>query len=273
MDKKIGFALGAGGSRGVAHIGFLKAMEENGIYPDFVVGSSMGAVVGGCYSVGLSPDKMIEEVDKLKFSDIFDLSLNPIGSGALLRAKKVRKKLLTYFDKTKFNETKIPFNCVSVDMTLGKKHLFEPTDYVIDGVVASLSIPAVFRAPEQHGTRLIDGGILCRVPVDEVRDMGADVVIAVDVLGEIRPSNKKHNLIGVLFRMQEIMDSELTKLKIEKSKPDLYLTPDLGEMSQFKFKDLRFAFDMGYKCGIENANEIKQILAVKNGKAEKSKKN
>ena len=88
MAKKIGFALGAGGSRGVAHIGFLKAMEEMGITPDFVTGSSMGAVVGACYAIGLSPDKMIDEVLKLRFSDIFDLSLNPIGSGALLRAKR-----------------------------------------------------------------------------------------------------------------------------------------------------------------------------------------
>lgn len=263
MANKIGFALGAGGSRGVAHIGFLKAMEENGIKPDFIVGSSMGAVVGACYAVGLSPDKMIEEVEKLKFSDIFDLSLNPIGSGALLRAKKVRKKLLKYFGDTKFGELKTPFNCVAVDLTAGKLRLFEDTDLVIDGVVASLSIPAVFRAPELHGTKLVDGGILCRVPVDEVRAMGSDVVLAIDVLGDVRPSNKKFNLIGMVFRMQEIMDSALNKLMIEKTKPDIYLTPELGEMAQFKFKDLRFAFDMGYKCGIENKDKIKEIISKK----------
>ncbi len=260
MAKKIGFALGAGGSRGVAHIGFLKAMEEMGITPDFVTGSSMGAVVGACYAIGLSPDKMIDEVLKLRFSDIFDLSLNPIGSGALLRAKRVRKRLLTYFGDTKFSELKVPFNCVAVDLFSGQKRVFEKTDLVIDGVVASISIPAVFRAQEFHGTKLIDGGILCRVPVEEVRAMGADTIVAVDVLGEVRPSNKKHNLIGVVFRMQEIMDSALNKLMIKESKPDLYLTPELGEMAQFKFKDLRFAFDMGYKCAMDNKDKIQEII-------------
>ena len=260
MKNKIGFALGAGGSRGVAHIGFLKAMEEIGVKPDFIVGSSMGAVVGSCYSVGLSPDKMMGEVEKMKFSDIFDLSLNPLGNGALLRAKKVRKKLLNYLGDTKFGELKTPFNCVAVDLTSGQKRIFEPTDKVIDGVVASLSIPAVFRAPEFHGTRLIDGGILCRVPVEDVRNMGADRIIAVDVLGDVRPSNKKFNLIGMIFRMQEIMDSALNKLMIEKFAPDLYLTPELGDMAQFKFKDLRFAFDTGYKCGMQNKDKILEIV-------------
>jgi NTE family protein len=93
MSKKLGFALGAGGSRGVAHIGFLKAMEENGIVPDYISGCSMGSVVGACYAMGMSPDQMMEEVSKLKFTDIFDLSLDPFRNGALLRAKKMHKKL------------------------------------------------------------------------------------------------------------------------------------------------------------------------------------
>ena len=89
----MGFALGAGGSRGVAHIGFLKAMEEEGIKPDFIAGTSMGSVVGACYARGLTIDKMQRIVKELKFSDIFDLSLNPISNGALLRSQKMHKLL------------------------------------------------------------------------------------------------------------------------------------------------------------------------------------
>jgi len=93
VSKKLGLALGAGGSRGVSHIGFLKAMDEEGIVPDFIAGSSMGSVVGSCYAAGMKPDDMFNEVMKLKFNEIFGLTLNPLGQGALSRTTRMKKKL------------------------------------------------------------------------------------------------------------------------------------------------------------------------------------
>ena len=124
MSKKLGLVLGAGGSRGVAHIGFLRALDEAGIKPYLVTGSSMGSVVGSCYCAGLSTTFMQEEILKLKMSDLFDLSLNPIGNAALLRSKKVYKKLEEYLGDTTFNQLKIPFNCVSVDILTGQTVTF-----------------------------------------------------------------------------------------------------------------------------------------------------
>ena len=261
MTKKLGLALGSGGSRGVAHIGFLKALEENGIKPDYIAGSSMGSVVGACYASGMSPDAMYREVMKLKFSDIFDLSANPLGNAALLRSGKMHKKLKSLLKDLTFDQLKIPFCAVAVDVVSGNLVVLGGKNNVAEAVTASSSIPCIFRPVIKDNMVLVDGGIKCRVPVNEVRDMGADVVIGVDVLGKTRVCDKKYNMLSLLLRFCEIMDAEVTALKLPGQHPDLFLEPDMGNMSQYKFKDLDKSYESGYKCGIENMEKIKQLLS------------
>ena len=264
MAKKLGFALGAGGGRGIAHIGFIKAMEEAGIKADFVAGTSMGSVVGACYSAGYSADFMIDEIKKMSMSDIFDLSFNPFGNGALLRAQKMRKKLETYFTECPtFDKLKTPFKCVAVDLWTGNEKTFGGDENVLDGVVSSCTIPGVFKPVEHNGMLLVDGGIKCRVPVKQVRDMGADVIVAVDVLGDVRPSSKRYNLITLMLRTFDVMDAEITAYKMQELKPDFFLRPDLGDMDPYKFKNFDFAFNAGYQLGLDNAKKIKRALNKK----------
>ncbi len=260
MSKKLGFALGAGGSRGVAHIGFLKAMEENGIKPDFVAGTSMGSVVGACYCLGMTPDEMINEVEKLKFSEIFDLSFNPVGNGALLRAKKMRKKLEKYLKGHTFGDLQTPFCAVATDLVTGSPVVLHGKDKLLDGVVASSSIPGVFKPVKKGHKLLVDGGITRRVPIDEVREMGAEVVVAVDVLGQVRENNRAYNMFTVCLRIVDILDAQVTNLRQDIQKPDLFLEPDLGNMSQYKFKELRTAYEKGYELGKANAEQILKLL-------------
>ena len=263
MSKKLGFALGAGGSRGVSHIGFLRAMEEEGIKPDFISGASMGSVVGACYAKGMSIESMTNIVKKLKISDIFDLSLNPLGGASLLRSQKMRKKLKQHLGSIKFSELVIPFTCVATDVVSGKKVVLGENgdDNVCESVVASSSIPSIFKPVVKDKYLLVDGGVIERVPVEEVKNMGADIVVAVDVLGEIRNCDKKYNIFTLLSRMFEITDHEITEHKKKKQKADLYLLPELGNMSQYKLKEIDFAIECGYKLGKENANKIKKLLA------------
>ncbi len=260
MAKKLGFALGSGGSRGVAHIGFLKAMEENGVKPDYIVGCSMGSVVGSCYSIGMSADQMYKIVIKLKFSDIFDLSINPYHNGALLAAKKMRKQLEKYLKDCTFNQTVIPFRCVATDLITGKTYVFHGDDLLVDGVSASSSIPGVFKPVEYKEMVLVDGGVKCRVPIDEVRDMGAEVVVAVDVLGKLRENKKKYNVFSVMIRSFEIADEEITRNREKHQQPDLFLEPDLGDMVMYKFKDLDKAYQKGYELGLEYVDKIKELI-------------
>ncbi len=263
MAKKLGFVLGSGGSRGVAHVGFLKAMEEEGIKPDYIAGSSMGSVVGSCYAIGMPIEKMEKEVKSLKFKEILDLSINPVGNGAILRAKKLYTKLQTYLKHTHFDHTKIPFTCVAVDLVSGKTKSFSGKEKLIDGVVASSSIPGVFKPLAYGDMLLVDGGVNTRLPIDEVREMGAEVVVVVDVLGDIRPTNKKYHIASVIIRAGEIYDAELTKYKLKQQKPDVYITPDLGNMSQYKMNDIDMAIEQGYKAGKEYAEKIKKLIKGK----------
>ncbi|MBE5750740.1 MAG: hypothetical protein E7346_07790 [Clostridiales bacterium] len=260
MSKKLGLVLGAGGSRGVAHIGFIRALEETGIKPDYITGSSMGSVVGGCYAVGLTPDQMEKEVGELKLSELLDISMNPFGNAALLRSKKMRTKLKKYLKNYTFNQTKIPFRCVAVDILTGKTKVFLGDELLLDGVSASSSIPGIFKPVQIGDMSLVDGGVNTRLPIEEVREMGADVVVAVDVLGDIRPTVKKHHIVSLMMRVGEIYDAELTKYKVMAQKPDLYLTPDLGDMSQYKLSGIDNAIKSGYELGKEYAKKIKQLL-------------
>lgn len=258
--KKLGLALGSSGSRGTSYIGFIKALEENGIKPYCISGSSMGSVVGAAYAVGMTPDEMVEEANKVKASHIVDFSLAPISNSALLSSKKLIKKLECFFDKKKFNQLNIPFSCVAVDLQSGKIYEFKDEDSVVQGVAASSSIPTVFRPVKKDDMVLVDGGVKCRVPISQARHLGADVVVAVDALGPLRPQNKDYNIISVMLRSFDIMDDEISRYRHDELQADLYLAPDLGDMSQFRFTGIEKAIDVGYKLGLANIEKIKELL-------------
>jgi NTE family protein len=256
--KSLGLALGSGGSRGIAHIGFLQALEDAEIYPDYISGCSMGSVVGAAYSAGLSPEDMRRAALALRFFDLLDITSRP---GGVLDTRKMRKLLARYIGEKDFSELKIPFTCIAVDML--QQELVEfSSGSVLDAVVASSSIPTVFTPLEMDGMRLIDGGVLKRVPVEEVKRMGADVVVAVDVLGQKTCKESCPNPLVVLTEVIDIMDNTRThayKQRVRK-KYDLWLEPDLGNMSQYSFRGLRFAYEQGYEIGKQSIEKIRALL-------------
>ena len=256
--KKLGFALGAGGSRGIAHIGFLKAMEEEGIYPDFIAGCSMGSVIGSAYASGMGLDAMEKAVRKLR---LLDLIAPTRQRGGLFDTRKIRKLLEGYIGDIDFKDLKIPFCCVAVDMI--SQNLIEFSQgKVLDGVIASSSIPAIFKPLEKDGMRLIDGGILDRVPFTSVKQMGADVIVAVDVLGKLSTKEVMPTTLGVLLETIDIMDNYRTERKHLEAKDwiDFWLEPQLENMSQYSFKDFSYAIEKGYEIGKANVKKIKKAL-------------
>lgn len=260
MAKKLGFALGAGGSRGIAHIGFLQAMEENGITPDFVAGSSMGSVVGGCYAAGMTPAEMKEAVFKLKKLDIMDLSANSIKNQAVFKSQKMHKKIEQYVGDKTFNDLEKPFACVAVDLYTGNAVTLDGDKNVAECIAASSSIPVVFKPVKIDNYLLVDGGLRDRLPIKIVKKMGADVVVAVDVLGSLREETKPFNIMTVLFRTIDIYDAGLTEMKLKRHKPDLLIRPEMGNISQYKFNRFQEAYDAGYTAGLENAEIIKKMI-------------
>ncbi len=256
--KTLGLALGAGGSRGVAHIGFLKALEEADICPDYICGCSMGSVVGAAYAAGLSVEEMWGAVKKLRVLDLISPSRQ---RGGLFGTKKMRALLEKYIGNISFDELKIPYHCIAVDMCSQKLIEFSKGS-LLDAVVASSSIPAIFHPMLKDGMRLVDGGILERVPVPQVKAMGADVVVAVDVLGQLDCQEDCPRVLGVLLEMLDLMDNYRTKRKRQENADmiDFWLEPDLGDMSQYELKKVQFAYEKGYELGVEYAPKIKKAL-------------
>ena len=261
MSKTLGFALGAGGARGVAHIGFLKAMEEEGIRPDYISGSSMGSIIGACYAKGMSPDLMKEIILQLKAGDIVDLGFLPLTKLGLMKWTKVRRMMSSFLQDCTFADLAIPFCCVAVDIKSGKLQVFDRGD-VVDAVLASSSMPTVFRPVEKDGMLLVDGGVLCRVPAKQVKQMGADVVVAVDVLGKCRNVEKVSNVISLIMRVYDIMDEKQTEdaRRRYRRNINLWIEPDMGDLSQYVVKYHTGAFEAGYIAGKENEENIRALL-------------
>ena len=260
MKKKLGFALGAGGSRGVAHIGFLKAMEEEGIKPDYISGCSMGSVIGAAYSAGMNFHEMENAVEKLR---ILDLLMPSTQRGGFFETKRIRKLLERYIGDLEFDQLKIPFCCIAVDMISQSVVEFKEGK-VLDGVVASSSIPGVFKPTILNGMRLIDGGVLERVPYRTANEMGADIVVAVDVLGWRDCKKEMPTTLGIMFEVYDLMDNDRTKTKREKDKRKkmfhLWVEPELGDMNPYSCKKTSWAIQQGYLIGKANAPKIKKLL-------------
>ena len=262
MSKTLGIALGAGGARGVAHIGFLQALDEEGIYPDYLSGSSMGSIVGACYAKGMAPSEMKKIIQNLKATDIVDIGILPLSKLGLMKWSKTRRLMSSFLEDCSFADLKIPFTCVAVDVLSGKLHEFSEGS-VVDAILASSSMPTVFRPVEKAGMLLVDGGVLCRVPVRQVKALGADVVVAVDVLGGCGHVEKVPNVISLITRVYDIMDSYRTadeRKKTSRRITDLWLEPDIPGVSQYEVKYHASVYEAGYKLGKENAGKIRQLL-------------
>lgn len=263
MSKKLGLALGGGGARGVVHVGFLKALEEEGIKPYCISGTSMGAIVGGCYASGMSIDEIRDIMLSLKTSDIVDIDALPFTRLSLLRSKKLQKLFLKHIGEVTFDKMNMPYSCTAVDLYSGKLYVFTEGS-LVTAVQASSCIPGVFRPVEYEGMLLVDGGVLCRVPVRQTKALGADVVVAIDAIKNTAlPVTKVPNMISMAVRLFDIVDN--VNVRYERALPDypcdLLLEPEMEGVTQFAVKQLDKAYEEGYKLGKDNAAKIAELIA------------
>ena len=260
--KKWGLVLGSSGSRGSSYIGFIKAFEEAGLRPSYIAGSSMGAVVGACYASGMSVEEMIKEAKELKLMQIisFPFSISSIKNGAIFNSAKLIKVLRKYLGDKTFNDLEIPFCCVATDLYTGESKTLSGDVDLATAVAASSSIPGIFRPIELGESLLVDGGVRCRLPITEVKEMGAKKIVAIDALGDIRPVKKHFNVLSVMFRTFDIMDSQITASGNPKENTDMYLRPDLGDMQVYHIKNIETAIEIGYQEGKRQIEKLKKLL-------------
>lgn len=258
--KKLGLALGAGGIRGIAHIGFLKVLNDNNIPISFIAGSSMGSVIGSIYSIGITPEEMEERSKTLKMKEILDIEFFFFKKMGFIKGNKTENVLNEFLTDKSFSDCKIPFCCTAVDIIKGEKATLK-SGSLCRAVMASSAIPSVYAPVEIDGRKFIDGGVLARLPIDEVKELGADIVIAVDVLGDNITHLAPKNIISSLVRTISIMDWEITKQSLNKA--DLLITVDQPDVEQFVVKNLDKSIEAGMQAAQKALPEIKKLLNIK----------
>lgn len=251
---KIGLALGAGGSRGLAHIGVLQVLEENDIPVDIITGSSIGSLIGSLYAVGISPNMMEGIALNLDKKNYYDVSVPRTG---FIKGEKIEELMKLLTKGQNFEDVDFPLGILAVDIK-NNELLTIKSGPIYKAVRASISIPGVFM-PVIDGDRvLVDGGVLERLPVKAARDMGADIVLAVDVgyRGQIKSPK---SILEIIFRSIDIMGYALVREKQDEGDVEMY--PDNLWMNPMDFNNVAEAIKEGRDVALKHLDEIKNILS------------
>jgi NTE family protein len=180
-EGRIGYALGGGAARGLFHIGVLGVLEEHGIYPDVIAGTSMGAIIGALYASGLSAGELKKMAIDLEWKQIIRMTDIALPFNGLIQGKKITALLRSILKDKDFDQLKKEFACVATDLTTGEEVVINHGS-LIEAVRASISIPLIFTPVKANGRFLVDGGLVNVVPVSVCREMGATFTIGVNAL-------------------------------------------------------------------------------------------
>lgn len=261
--KKIGLALGSGGLRGLAHIGVIKVLLENKIPIDFISGSSAGALVGSYLSVFgevNSLEKYILENTNDFLLMLFDFSL----SGGFISGKKIDLFLEKILNGSDFSQTKIPFYVAATDLISGKSIIYS-SGKLAPAVHGSMSVPLVFKPVSYQDKLLVDGGLSEPVPVEILKKMGADSVIAVNLYHKNEFNNKEFTFSDVALRSTIITLHNLSKISVRNA--ELVLNPDtsvymdnLNLTDYFKSENIKKIIAIGEDEARRHLPEIKKLL-------------
>lgn len=253
---KIGIALGGGMARGFAHIGILKVLIDNGIKPDYIAGTSVGAVIGGVYAVNediYEAEKHAMSLDRKRLRSIMSISHFPAG---IVQGKKLEKYISEMVGSRLFSDLKVPLRVTAVDLNSGDEIVIHRGD-VAKAIRASCAFPSIFPPVKYGDTLLVDGGVKNPVPSDIVRDMGADMVIAINLSQvEQRAYTPKVNFIRNFSRNLDIVQHLLASYR--KGHADIILTPSFGQLSGFAFDKADVFIKIGEEIAKENLVKIRE---------------
>lgn len=254
--KTIGLALGGGSARGFAHIGVLQALDEAKIPVSVVAGTSAGSLVGAFYAAGFSPWKMQEVALKVKDIDVADLSSG--NKRGMMGGASLRRLVNGFLENMPIEKMPKRFAAVATDLATGEKVAIQRGDTGA-AVVASCSIPGVFIPATFEGRELVDGGLTSPVPVAVARQLGADVVIAVDVGG--KPTTKpRSGLYEIILQSFEIMGRSLAQL--EGKTANVLIQPRTDEFDSSDFSARKEMIEAGYAAGQAAIPELRRKLGL-----------
>jgi len=266
--RKVGLALGAGAARGLAHIGVLEVLQREGIPIDMIAGTSAGALIGALYAQG----KDISQIRNLAMdlgSKRFALLLDPaLPKTGLVKGRKIKEALKSIIGDVEFKDLRIPFACVATDIRTGEEVVIKH-GLVRDGVRASGSVPVILTAVKRQGRYLVDGALVNPIPVSVLKGMGADFIIAVNVIPNI--SNRVHqadernsadfkepNIFSVI--MQTIHIATHQSLKSSLIKADIVIEPQVASIGHLDFPRIQECILQGELATQDSIPEIKRRL-------------
>jgi len=260
QQPKIGLALGSGGAKGLAHIGIIKVLEENNIPIDFIAGSSIGSMIGGFYATGLS----IKEVEKIALSTnwhtVFSTLFDPSFKKGLVSGEKVKSFIEGYINKNDFESCKIPFVAVATDLKTGEVVILDKGK-MAPAIRASISIPLVFKPVEIDGRVLADGGLSAPVPVEIARNMGADIVIAVNLDKHYYDEQWNPGWYDIANDSLHILQHHLALHNIKSA--DISIEIDSGKSSWYQFVNGQDKIFAGEKAMNEILPKLQEIIYQK----------
>lgn len=293
---KTGIALGGGGAKGLAHIGVLKVLQEHGIVPDMVAGTSIGALVGGLYL--LRGDILAVEEYALGFenSNLYPHLVPRPSSSGMISEKRIQAFLKGLFGSTRIQDLERPFFCPAVDIRSGREVMIDRGS-LQQAVRASISVPVIFKPVRLRRTFLVDGGLLNPVPVDVLKKNGSDFTIAVNVITPrpLRPRRPRRanvkeklllarldnflsrklitsapgrepNVIETFLSTMEIMQQKLIAARLRNDAPDVTIHVETSDIKFFEFyrpTEIIRRGEAAARCQVgEIARELRRVQAA-----------
>jgi NTE family protein len=255
---KIGLALGGGAARGFAHVGVIQVLEEAGIKPDFVVGTSAGSLVAALYASGKNGKQLQTVAETMEEAALTDWTL-PFLSRGMLRGEALARYVSAQVGGKPIESFPMPLGIVATDLHNGKGVLFVSGD-TATAVRASSAVPAVFQ-PVKIGLReYVDGGLVSPVPVRYARQMGAEVVIAVDISANPE-SNPALGTMDILLQTFAIMSLSINSFELREA--DVAVRPSLAGVSSADFASKRRSIEAGRAAMLAALPQLRTAIAVK----------
>jgi NTE family protein len=252
----VGLALGGGAARGLAHIGVLKVLQEEGIPIDFIAGTSAGSLVGAAFAAGLSWRDILETARGIDWLDIASPVFPRMG---LMKMDRLQNLLERTLGERTFDSLSIPLSIVTVDIVSGDQIVLCGGS-VARAVRASCSIPGIFEPVVEGAQRLVDGGLLNNMPVDVVRHMGAETVIGVDLSSDRRHVDPPRNMLDVLLYSFDTLVDNNARRSFEST--DIIITPQLDGYSPRDFRKIDELVALGEKSMQTKLGVLRETLAT-----------
>jgi NTE family protein len=250
---KVGIALGSGGARGFAHLGVIKVLREAGIPIDLIAGSSMGAMVGCFYAAGVDIDRLYKLSKAFKRKYYLDFTVPKMG---FIAGKRVKELIRIFTHGKELQDLDIPTAVVATDLGSGEKVVFKEGP-IADAVRASIAIPGIFIPEKLNGRLLIDGGVVDRIPVSVVKEMGADIVIAVDV-SHVKSNVEITSIYDVIMQSLDIMQMELVVNREVAS--DIMIRPRVEMYSSRAFTNIDEIISSGEEEAKKHIKKINEVI-------------